>query len=131
MARARLQITDLLLRTIIGDNQWERGVKQDVVINVSCEFDATRAVASDALDDTVNYKSMKRKIIAEVEGSSFRLLERLTARVLAVVMEDSKVASAAVRVDKPNALRYAKSVSIEMTDRREAAPSDPTRIPSN
>jgi FolB domain-containing protein len=117
---AKLQITDLLLRAIIGDNQWERGVKQDVVINVTCEFDVSKAAASDALEDTVNYKSMKKKIIAEVENSSYRLLEKLTARVLGIVMEDDRVLNATVRIDKPHALRYAKSVSIEMSGKRES-----------
>ena len=122
MTLARLKISDLLLRTVIGDNQWERGVKQDVVINVSCEFDATAAVASDKLEDTVNYKAMKKRIIAEVEGSSYRLLEKLTSQVLAIVMEDARVLCATVRVDKPQALRYAKSVSIEMSSRRNQYP---------
>jgi D-erythro-7,8-dihydroneopterin triphosphate epimerase len=118
MPLAKLQITDLLIRAVIGDNQWERDVKQDVIINITCEFDPSKAIASDALEDTVNYKSMKKKIIAEVEGSSYRLLEKLTARVLAIVMEDGRVFNATVRVDKPQALRYAKSVSIEMSERR-------------
>jgi D-erythro-7,8-dihydroneopterin triphosphate epimerase len=118
MSLAKLHITDLLLRTVIGDNPWEREVKQDVVINITCEFDAAEAAASDALEDTVNYKSMKKKIIAEVESSSYRLLEKLTGRVLALAMEDPRGQSATVRVDKPQALRYAKSVSIEMSGTR-------------
>jgi FolB domain-containing protein len=118
MSLAKLHITDLLLRTVIGDNQWERDVRQDVIINITFEFDPSKAIASDALEDTVNYKSMKKKIIAEVESSSYRLLEKLTARVLVIVMEDNRVLSAIVRVDKPQALRYAKSVSIEMSERR-------------
>jgi D-erythro-7,8-dihydroneopterin triphosphate epimerase len=118
MSCAKLQITDLLLRTIIGDNQWERDVKQDVIINITLEFDPSRAIASDVLEDTVNYKCMKKKIISEVENSSYRLLEKLTSRVLAIVMEDGRVLGATVRVDKPQALRYAKSVSIEMSERR-------------
>jgi len=118
MALAKLHITDLLLRTVIGDNQWEREVKQDVIINITCEFDASKAAATDALADTVNYKSMKKKIIAELESSSYRLLEKLTSRVLELVLEDARVLSATVRVDKPQALRYAKSVAIEMCGKR-------------
>jgi D-erythro-7,8-dihydroneopterin triphosphate epimerase len=120
MSLAKLRITDLLLRAVIGDNQWERGVKQDVVINITFEFDASKATASDALEDTVNYKTMKKKIIAEVESSSYRLLEKLTARVLGIVMDDDRVLNATVRIDKPHALRYAKSVSIEMSGKRES-----------
>ncbi|HMD69633.1 MAG TPA: dihydroneopterin aldolase [Chitinivibrionales bacterium] len=118
MPAAKLSIVDLLLRTVIGDNEWERDVKQDVVINLSFEFDASKAVESDSIADTVNYKALKRKIIAEVEGSRYRLLEKLAAKVLEIVMEDQRVTSATVRVDKPQALRYAKSVAVEMSERR-------------
>jgi FolB domain-containing protein len=118
MPIAKLSIVDLLLRTVIGDNEWERDVRQDVVINLSLEFDASKAAASDALADTVNYKQLKRKIIAEVENSRYRLIEKLAARVLAIVMEDSRVTSATVRIDKPQALRYAKSVAVEMSNKR-------------
>jgi FolB domain-containing protein len=118
MPIAKLSIVDLLLRTVIGDNEWERDIRQDVIINLSFEFDAAIAVQSDSIADTVNYKKLKRKIIAEVEGSRYRLVEKLAAAVLAIVMEDPRVLAATVRVDKPQALRYAKSVAIEMSERR-------------
>jgi D-erythro-7,8-dihydroneopterin triphosphate epimerase len=118
MPIAKLSIVDLLLRTVIGDNEWERDVKQDVIINLSFEFDASKAVESDSISDTVNYKALKRKIIAEVENSRYRLLEKLAAKVLEIVMEDKRVISATVKVDKPQALRYAKSVAVEMSGRR-------------
>ncbi|HUI92136.1 MAG TPA: dihydroneopterin aldolase [Chitinivibrionales bacterium] len=118
MPLVKMTIVDLLLRTVIGDNEWERDVKQDVILNISFEFDASRAVASDALADTVNYKQLKRKIIAEVENSHYRLIEKLAARVLSIVMEDPRVTGATVRVDKPQALRYARSVAVEVSERR-------------
>lgn len=118
MPLATIMIVDLSLRTVIGDNEWERDVKQDVLINLSFTFDASRAVASDALADTINYKQLKRKIIADVEHSRYRLIEKLATRILALVMEDSRVTSATVRVDKPQALRYAKSVAVEMSEKR-------------
>lgn len=119
MPIAKLSIVDLLLRTVIGDNEWERDIRQDVIINLSFEFDAAKAMQSDSIADTVNYKQLKRKIIAEVEGSRYRLVEKLAAAVLAIVMEDSRVLAATVRVDKPQALRYAKSVAIEMSEKRK------------
>ena len=118
MPIAKLSIVDLLLRTIIGDNEWERDIRQDVIINLSFEFDASKAVQSDSISDTVNYKQLKRKIIAEVESSRYRLVEKLAAAVLSIVMKDPRVLAASVRVDKPQALRYAKSVAIEMNTKR-------------
>jgi FolB domain-containing protein len=118
MKSATIKITDLALRTIIGGIDWERNTPQDVVINISLTYDAERAIDTDAMEDTVDYKRLKSRIIDEVEKSRFHLLEKLTSRVLEIVMEDARVLSAKVRIDKPTALRFAKTVSVEMSDRR-------------
>lgn len=115
---AKIRITDLHLRTIIGTNDWERDHKQDIIINISLEFDAAAAAKSDRLSDTVDYKKITKSIIRFVEKSRFQLLEKLTAQVLRIVMEDKRVISASVRIDKPNALRFAKSVSLELQAER-------------
>jgi D-erythro-7,8-dihydroneopterin triphosphate epimerase len=117
---AKIHITDLTLRTIVGTNDWERHKKQDVVINAVMEYDATPAAKSDRLEDTVDYKAMTKKIIDCVEGSRFYLLEKLTDQVLDIMMEDPHVRTATVRIDKPHALRFAKSVSVECSRTRKA-----------
>ncbi len=114
--RATVRITDLTLRGIIGANRWERQKQQDIIINISIEFDAGKAVARDDLNDTLNYKKIKRDVIALVEKSRFRLLETLTARILDLIMKNRRVLAATVRVDKPHALRFSQSVSVEMHD---------------
>ena len=116
---ATIRITNLRLRAVIGINDWERDIKQDVVINVTMEFDADRAAKSDNIKDTVDYKAITKKIIKLVEGSQFFLLEALADRILTIAMEDRKVLSAAVRVDKPQALRFADSVSVELNKQRK------------
>jgi D-erythro-7,8-dihydroneopterin triphosphate epimerase len=118
MKKATIRITDLLLRAVIGGNEWEKNVRQDVVINIQLEYDAEKAVASDVMEDAFDYKKLKRRIIDEVEQSHFKLLESLTNCVLSIVMEDARTLAAIVRVEKPGALRYSKTVSVEMSDRR-------------
>ena len=118
MKKATIRITDLLVRTIIGGNEWERDTLQDVIINIEFVYDASKAIASDSMEDALDYKKLKRRIIKEVEGSHFRLLESLTNRVLSIVIEAPGTQSAVVRIDKPGALRFAKTVSVEMSDRR-------------
>ena len=115
---ATIRITDLRLRAIIGVNDWERKHKQDVVINVMMEFDAQKACASDSIQDTVDYKTITKRVIKAVEASDHLLLEKLAAAILDIVMEDHKVTGATVRVDKPFALRFADSVSIELSKKR-------------
>ncbi len=113
---ATITIQDLRLRTIIGVYDWERDVKQDIIISILIEFDASISAASDRLDDTVDYNQMTNRITDEVEKSSFYLIERLADRVLKIVLEDPKVQSAKVRIEKPNALRFADSVAIELEE---------------
>ena len=118
---ATIRVTDLRLRTVIGTNDWERESKQDIVINIALECDAAKAAQSDDLKDAVDYKALTKRIIEFAEGSQVFLLEKLTAQVLDMIMEDKRILSSAVRIDKPLALRFSKSVSVEMNRRREAS----------
>ncbi len=115
---AKIRITNLKLHTLIGIYEHERIMKQDVIVNIVIDFDAEKVIASDDLKDTIDYHSMTQKIIAQVENSSFFLLEKLANMILDIVMEDKLVDEACVRVDKPNALRFADSAAIELSKKR-------------
>ena len=109
---SQIDIQDLHLRTIIGIFDWERTHKQDVLINITVDFDSTQAAKTDDIHDTVDYKTMNKKVIELVETSEFKLIETLADRILQVVLATKQVLSASVKVDKPGALRFAKSVGI-------------------
>ena len=109
-----IRIKDLRLRTTIGIHDWEREHPQDVVVNAGIVFDGRAAALSDEIADTVDYKSMTKAIIAQVEGSSWNLLEKLASRLLETVLADPRVESAWIEVDKPHALRFADSVSVRV-----------------
>ena len=110
----RILINDLSLRTIIGVNPDERGHLQDVVINVALDTDIRTPGASDDIADAVNYSTVTKRIVAVVERSSFFLLERLAEEIARTCLEDPRVEGVSVRVDKPRALRYARSAAIEI-----------------
>lgn len=114
----KITIENLRLRTIIGINDWERETRQDVVINVELELAAGTVFTRDAIDETVDYKQLNKRIIEEVERSSFFLIEKLGDHLLMVVMEDRRVRRARVRVAKPGALRFTDSVSVECSAER-------------
>ena len=119
VARDRIYIRDLSLRCIIGVFPEERGKRQDVVINVVMETNFSRAVETDELDDTVDYKAIKEKIVALVEKSEFNLIESMANQIADICLEDLKVIRASVTVDKPGALRFARSVAVETTKKRD------------
>lgn len=112
---ATIRIQDLRLRCIIGIFEWEKKEKQDVILNIEIDFDASKSSQSDQIEDTVDYKEITKKIIAMVESSNFNLLEKLAQEVLDIVCAHPLVTQACVIIDKPGALRFADSVSVELT----------------
>ena len=107
-------IEDLLVRGIIGVNDWEREAEQDILVNVSLSVDLSRAGRSDSIEDTVNYRVVTKKMIALVESTQRFTLEALAADIAAICLAEPGVRRARVRVEKPGALRFARSVGVEI-----------------
>jgi FolB domain-containing protein len=107
-------IRDLLIRGIIGVNDWEREKKQDIVINLSLSVDARAAGESDDVADVLNYRTLTKRVIAHVETAEPYLVEALAHQIARIAIADFGAARAKVRVEKPGALRYARSVGIEV-----------------
>ena len=112
-----IKIENLRLRTIIGIYDWEKENRQDLVINVTIDFDGRKAAESDNIEDTLDYKAINKKIISFVETNDFNLLERVAGGICDIVFEEPAVRWASVKVEKPGALRFADSVSV--TEARE------------
>ncbi len=110
----RIFIKDLLISGIIGINADERINKQDVAINLTMWVDTSAAAASDDIDDAVNYRTIAKRIIAHVEATEPMLVERLVQEIADVCLEDARVDSVEVTVEKPGALRHARSVGISI-----------------
>ncbi|MDP6923910.1 MAG: dihydroneopterin aldolase [Candidatus Scalindua sp.] len=116
----KIYIRDLSIRCIIGVNEDERTEKQDVVINVVLFTDTRKAGQTDALEDSVDYKKVKKAILSLVESSEFLLIEKLADEIAKVCLDDSKVEKVNVTVDKPGVLRYTRSVAVEIVRTRES-----------
>jgi D-erythro-7,8-dihydroneopterin triphosphate epimerase len=116
---AVIRVKDLLIRTYIGFNPEEMVNKQDVIINFEIETEIPHgAMEMDEPVDILDYKTITKKVITLVQDGQFKLLEVLTQKILDLIMEDENVKRARVEVDKPHALRFARSVSVEMEARR-------------
>lgn len=110
----RVFVKDLLLRAIIGINDDERVKKQDVLVNIELEADCRPAAASDAIEDAVNYREIAKSTIDLVETSRFFLVEKLAEEIAKVCLADPRVTKARVTVEKPTAVRFAKSVGVSI-----------------
>jgi FolB domain-containing protein len=114
----KIIIQDLLLRGIIGLNDWEREKPQDILINLTLFADLRPAGQSDNPDDILNYRTLTKAIIAYVESSQHLLVEALAAAIARICVVDYGAARAIVRVEKPGALRFARSVGVEIERER-------------
>lgn len=117
---AVIDIGNLRLRTFIGFNPEELEKKQDVIINASLSYSAHSACASDDESQALDYKVITKSIIRLVENGRFKLLEKLTADVLATITDNQQVTAATVTIEKPHALRFSDSVSVTLSAKRPA-----------
>ncbi len=115
----KIYIRDLSVRCIIGVNDEERRDKQDVTINATLYTDLKKAGQTDCLEDSVDYKNVKKDILSLVENSSFALIEKLAQGIADICLGHSKVQRADITVDKPGALRFTRSVAVEIIRTRE------------
>lgn len=114
----KIRIKDLRFRCIIGINPDERHEKQDVDINLVLFTDLSVPCRSDRIEDTLDYKTLKQRIRTFVKASSFNLIERLAQGIADICLEDERVAKVRVRLDKPGALRFARTVGVEIERER-------------
>lgn len=114
----RIHIRELQLRCVVGIYPEERKEKQDVLINITLHTDLRKAGKSDDINDTVDYKAIKKEVVSMVEESSFLLIERLAEEASIIALRPEGVSAVDVSVDKPGALRFARSVAVEIHRRR-------------
>jgi D-erythro-7,8-dihydroneopterin triphosphate epimerase len=115
----RVFIRDLTVRCIIGIDEHERQEKQDILIQITMHTDLRRAGRTDALADTIDYRALKKRILQLVGESQFHLIEALAQSVADECLRDERVARVEVTVEKPGALRFARTVGVEIVRRRD------------
>jgi dihydroneopterin aldolase len=107
-----IYITDLRADAVIGVFDWERRIRQTLSFDIELGTDIRKAAATDALDDTVNYKAVARRVCAFVEQSGFQLVETLAERLAQLILDEFGVAWIRLRVNKAGAVRHARDVGV-------------------
>ncbi len=109
----RIHIRDLVVSGILGINPDERIHRQDILVNATLWADTRDAAASDDIDDAVNYRTITKQLIAHIEQGEPMLVERLVAELVEICLDaDRRIAAVEMTVEKPGALRHARSVGI-------------------
>lgn len=115
----KIFIKDLLVHGIIGVNDWERKTPQDILINITVFTDTARAGQTDDIKDCVSYSVLARKIQAHAESAARLTVEALANDLARICLEQDSVQKTIVRVEKPGAVRFAKSVGVEVERKRD------------
>ncbi len=112
-------ISDLLVRGIIGVNDTEREKPQDILINITLFVDLRKAGETDDIAQSVNYRTIAKKAQAQAEIAKRYTVEALAADIACFCLEEPRVQKVRVRVEKPHAVRFARSVGVEIERGRE------------
>jgi dihydroneopterin aldolase len=110
----KIFLHELKVETIIGIWEWERKIRQTVVIDLEMSADIARAAATDDVADTLNYKSVAKRVQSFVADSSFQLVETLAERIAGIIRSEFDVAWVRVTVHKPGAIRGSRDVGIDI-----------------
>lgn len=116
----RIFIKNLRARGIIGVGDREREKPQDILISITVLADARHAGETDDIEDSVDYRALAKKIQAHAESVARYTVEALANDLAKLCLEDPRVQTAIVRVEKPGAVRFSESVGVEVERSREA-----------
>lgn len=105
-------VRELTVDTVIGIYAWERAIRQPVTIDLEMATDIRRAAATDAIEDTLNYKAVAKRLIDYVGGSEFQLVETLAERIAQVVIDEFGVTWLRLTLSKPGAVRGSRDVGV-------------------
>ena len=110
----RIFLRGLTAQCIIGFIEWERRVKQTVVVDLELPVDCRRAAASDDVADTVDYKKVAKRVLAYIEASEFKLVETLAHRLALLLLEEFDMEWVRISLNKPGAIRNSRDVGVSL-----------------
>ena len=105
-------IRELRIDTVIGIYEWEREIRQTVVLDLEMDADIAKAAATDAIEDTLDYKAVSKRLIEFVRASEFQLVETLAERCAAIVLEEFDVPWIRLTLNKVGAVSAARDVGV-------------------
>jgi len=117
----------LAVECVIGFIDWERRVKQTVLLDLELPANCRTAACYDEVERTLDYKKVAKRVIAFVEASEFKLVETLAHRLALLLLAEFNLEWLRVSVNKPGAIRGSRDVgvSIERTRSDLQSPTEP------
>jgi 7,8-dihydroneopterin aldolase/epimerase/oxygenase len=125
----RIFLHGLTTECIIGFIDWERRVKQTVVLDIELPVDCARASLSDEVSDTLDYKTVAKRVLAFVESSEFQLVETLAHRLALLILAEFSIEWVRVSLNKPGAIRGSRDVGVVVERTRADLPAAGVVVP--
>ena len=110
----RIFLRGLTAECVIGFIDWERRVKQTVVVDLELPVDCRRAAVTDDVTDTVDYKKVSKRVLAFIEASEFKLVETLAQRLAMLILEEFPIEWLRLSINKPGAIRNSRDVGVSI-----------------
>ena len=110
----RIFLRGLTAECVIGFIDWERRVKQTVVVDLELPVDCRHAAVSDDVTDTVDYKKVSKRVLAFIEASEFKLVETLAQRLALLILEEFAIEWIRLSINKPGAIRNSRDVGVSI-----------------
>jgi 7,8-dihydroneopterin aldolase/epimerase/oxygenase len=110
----RIFLRGLTAECVIGFIDWERRVKQTVVVDLELPVDCRQAAMSDDVTDTVDYKKVSKRVLAFIEASEFKLVETLAQRLAMLILEEFTIEWIRLSINKPGAIRNSRDVGVSI-----------------
>lgn len=107
-------IRDLRVPTVVGIFDWERRIKQTVVLDLDMSADIQRAARSDRIEDTLDYKAVAKRVTQFVSAAQYQLVETLAEEIAGLIIREFRVAHVKVTLHKPGAVSGSKSVGVSI-----------------
>jgi dihydroneopterin aldolase len=121
----RIFLHGLTAQCIIGFIDWERRVRQTVVLDIELPVDCRQASLTDEVADTLDYKKVAKRVLAFVEASEFKLVETLAHRLALLILEEFAVEWVRITLNKPGAIRGSRDVGVVIERSRMDLPAPP------
>jgi len=112
MTHDKVFIEGLEIEALIGIYDWERRIRQPLRFDIEMAFDNRKPAATDAIEDTLDYKAVSKRLIAFVSASDFGLVETLAERCAALILDEFGVRHVRLKLSKPGAVRGATAVGV-------------------
>jgi FolB domain-containing protein len=113
-----LKIKNLKLKTILGVHKWEENIDREIIINIEIETNFEQSLASDKIEDAIDYDKISYEVKNLIAKKRFKLIEKMAQELLTKIMQDERIFRCKIEVDKVGAIDFVESASVTLEAKR-------------